>query len=111
MAARFADFMLGITVIVYQCVVAGGLGLFLASRASRAARVVGGLFIILFAWMSFVGIRDRVAGHQPRPGSSNLDLAIYVALVIGWIAGHNRRVRAAGARLLRRLAQASQPNV
>jgi hypothetical protein len=92
MAPRFGDFMLGLTVIIAQSALFGMFSLWLASRASRTARIFGGIFIVLMAWMSFVPVLDRATGYQPR---SDLDVSLSTtaALVIGWIAGRNRRLR------------------
>jgi len=92
MGAKFIEFMLGVTVIVAQSALFGMLAWWLAGRASRLARVCGGVFIILMAWISFVPLLDRGMGYQPRSDVDS-NLATIVALLIGWVAGRNRRLR------------------
>jgi hypothetical protein len=93
MIASFAGFMLGVTIIVAQAAVTGLIVVWLASRSSRIAFAVGTVVTAIVAWASIVPLVDRMAGYRPESGPIT-NLAILGSVVIGWLAGRNRRVRA-----------------
>jgi hypothetical protein len=91
--------MLGLTVVIAQAALSGLLAYWMASRSGRATRAIGVLLVVVLGWVSVVALLNKIAGYQPdNPVDTNL--AILLALSVGWLAGRNKRVRGGSKRLL-----------
>ena len=89
----FAEFSLGLIIVVVQAALFGVIAWWVASRYSRAWRLVGGtLLVVLGAWPSAVVIINHATGYET---SSALDtnVAVLLSLGIGWVVGRKRRLR------------------
>src|SRR5262245_32707711 len=94
----FQQFMLGLTLVMSQAALSGLLAYWIASRPSRATRVIGGIVVIALGWMSVVAILNRITGYQETPLDTNL--TIVAALFVGWLSGRNKRLRGGAKQLL-----------
>lgn len=93
MIATFAGFMLGVTIIAAQAALFGLLAVWLASRSGRMGRVAGILALAVMVWVSTVPILNRVGGYEAESALAT-NFPILVALILGWLSGRNRRLRA-----------------
>jgi len=85
------QFMLGLILVIAQAALSGLFAYWAASRTSRWARIAGGVLAVVVGWTSIVAVTNRIAGYQSAPLDTNL--TILIALLVGWVAGRNRRVR------------------
>jgi len=81
---NIGTWFVGLTVITTQATVFGILTVWIASRQSRLARIIGGMFISVLGLMLIYGI---IYGPMWKT-----NFVIIAVMMMGWVAGRNSRV-------------------
>jgi hypothetical protein len=92
MATLVAGLMIVLAMLIGQLAVAGLLAWWIASWHNRVARIIGEVFLVLSGWLSVVQIINRLSGYRVR-SDLDINLLILAAIILGWIAGRNKRLR------------------